>query len=175
MVCRVWCAVSVGGVVVKWSQVNARCGKRGAPLRTTVIHIIGMYAYRTFSNACTAEAPETILRPISINTACPLVVDVRTQFEWDAGHAECAHRLELHNDPTLEAKLLVLANGNRNFPVHVYCQSGARGGSARDVLLAKGWTNVINAGGWATLHNEKIKALCDCKAKGKVLLISRQT
>ena len=128
-------------------------------------------------NICTTESPKAIANPTfappkNVNRACPLVVDVRTQFEWDAGHAKCAHRLELQRDPSLEAQLLVLANGKRNQPVHVYCQVGARGGKARDVLLAKGWTNVINAGGWATLHQDKIKALCECNTKSKLTVAS---
>ena len=117
--------------------------------------------------------PTEVTSPVKkAKSGCSLVVDVRTQFEWDAGHADCAHRLELQSDPSLEAQLLKLANGDRNFPVYVYCQSGTRGGLARDVLLDKGWTNVINAGGWATLHQDKIKGLCDCASTSKLTSVS---
>jgi len=51
---------------------------------------------------------------------CPIVIDVRTQLEWDAGHASCAHRLEIQDNPSLEAKVLALAKGDRTHPLQVY-------------------------------------------------------
>ena len=95
---------------------------------------------------------------------CPIVIDVRTQLEWDEGHATCAHRLEIQNDPTLVDKVLELANGNPSYPLQLYCRSGNRSGQAVKILQELGWTHVTNAGGWHSGEIDAIKKLCDCTA-----------
>ena len=98
---------------------------------------------------------------------CPIVVDTRTQLEWDEGHAPCAHRLEIQNDPGLVDTLETLVNGDRSHPVQVYCRSGNRSGKAQSILKGMGWTHVTNAGGWQSGQADAIKKLCDCKTRSK--------
>jgi len=93
---------------------------------------------------------------------CPIVIDVRTQSEWDAGHATCAHRLEIQYDTKLVAKLSTLANADLSHPVQLYCRSGNRAGVAQKILQDRKWTHVTNAGGWDKQANA-IQKLCDCK------------
>jgi len=92
---------------------------------------------------------------------CPIVIDVRTKLEWGEGHASCAQRLEIQDDPSLVDKVSTLANGDLSYPVYVYCRSGNRSGKAQKVLQDKKWTRVVNAGGWASGHTN-IQKLCDC-------------
>lgn len=103
---------------------------------------------------------------------CPIVIDVRSQIEWDAGHAPCAHRLEIQNDPTLVTKVVALAKGDQKHPVQVYCRSGFRAGKAQKILEALGWSAVSNAGGWESGQADAIKKLCDCKTGGTGQAIS---
>merc|ERR1712032_1484217 len=118
---------------------------------------------------CTSSTTTTITTTTTVGTAkpttqaakCPIVIDVRTQLEWDEGHASCAQRLEIQDDPSLVDKVSTLANGDLSYPVYVYCRSGNRSGKAQKVLQDKKWTRVVNAGGWASGHTN-IQKLCDC-------------
>lgn len=113
----------------------------------------------------------TVASTLAADGRCPIVIDVRTQLEWDAGHAPCAHRLEIQNDPTLVTKVLSLAKGDLNYPVQVYCRSGFRAGKAKKLLQDQKWTAVSNAGGWESGQVDAIKKLCDCEkgATGKTI------
>ena len=83
-----------------------------------------------------------------------LVLDVRTQDEWDVAHYEGATLIP-HTD--LEARIdeVVRAVGDdRSRPVVVYCRSGGRAGTARTVLETYGFTRVTNVGGLVDLCPE---------------------
>ena len=105
---------------------------------------------------------------------CPLVIDTRTQLEWDAGHAPCAHRLEIQNDPAavpdilFVLQVLSLVKGDLTHPVQLYCSTGDHAGRAvraQKLLQKEKWTRVTNAGGWESGQADAIKKLCDCKRK----------
>lgn len=145
-------------------------------LRTTMLRLIGASAACTgavvpsttkASNTVDSKITSTVAAAKSTQPAsdsrCPIVIDVRTKLEWDEGHASCAHRLEIQNDPSLVDKVSTLANGDLSYPVYVYCRSGGRSGKAQKVLQDKKWTRVVNAGGWGTGQADAIKKLCDCK------------
>lgn len=68
----------------------------------------------------------------------PLVLDVRTQEEFDQGHISGALLIP-HNE--LENHLSALS-GHRNIPVVVYCRSGRRAELARDILVNGGFKHV---------------------------------
>ena len=61
---------------------------------------------------------------------CPIMVDVRAQSEWDAGHVSCATRIPVQDDASRTGEVLTLAGGDSSHPVVVYCYSGARAGRA---------------------------------------------
>ena len=72
--------------------------------------------------------------------AKPLLLDVRTQEEYDAGHIPGAILLPYDE---IAAKFREADKGR---PIVVYCRSGHRSGIARTTLLGLGFTNVSDFG-----------------------------
>lgn len=70
------------------------------------------------------------------------LIDVRTQEEWDAGHAPQAELFELSR---LEAG--ELPDVAKDATIHIYCRSGNRATTAVAILEQAGYTNVTNIGG----------------------------
>ncbi len=70
------------------------------------------------------------------------LVDVRTDAEWRAGHAEGAFHFELSRIQRGELPIIP-----QNKPVYLYCRSGNRSGTAKRFLLKAGFNNVENLGG----------------------------
>ena len=71
-----------------------------------------------------------------------VLLDVRTEEEWGAGHAENAIHFELAR---LEAG--ELPEIPKDKPICVYCAAGGRAEAARGILVSKGFSNVKNIGG----------------------------
>ncbi len=90
--------------------------------------------------------PET---PTSEQTAAPgtdskpLVIDVRTQAEWDEGHLDIATHIPL--DQIMDRIAEVASNKDQK--VYLHCRSGGRSGQAKVELEGLGFTNVENVGG----------------------------
>eukprot|EP00435_Cladocopium_sp_Y103_P021542 s1329_g5.t1 len=81
---------------------------------------------------------------------CGVVIDVREQYEWDAGHVSCAKRLQIQkNPPNWRQEILDLAGSKDTFIV-AYCAAGVRAQSAVDMLVQEGYTDVLNGGGYST-------------------------
>lgn len=76
-----------------------------------------------------------------------LVIDVRSQGEWDAGHVDGARHVPLDVVAARTDEIAAWLGGDKSKPVVLYCASGRRAGIARESLLAAGFTNVHNAGG----------------------------
>ncbi|TNE38051.1 MAG: rhodanese-like domain-containing protein [Alphaproteobacteria bacterium] len=76
-----------------------------------------------------------------------LLVDVRTQEEFDAGHIEGA--LLIPHDQV--AARLAEFGEDTHRPVVVYCRSGHRAGLAQTTLEENGFTRVFNGGGYEAL------------------------
>lgn len=77
-----------------------------------------------------------------------VILDVRRDEEWAVAHARGAVHWDL-------AKLTTgqMPDIPKDAHVYVYCAAGARAGEAQGILMANGWTNVLNMGGlndWAT-------------------------
>ncbi len=76
-----------------------------------------------------------------------LLLDVRTQAEWDERHLEGA---TLNPVAELEGRLGEIdaaTGGDKAKPFVVYCRSGGRAGRAKKQLEAAGYTQVTNMGG----------------------------
>jgi len=71
-----------------------------------------------------------------------VILDVRTQEEWDEGHSEGAKHIVLN---TIPAEIETIKSFNK--PVIAVCRSGARSGQATNFLKQNG-VDVINGGPW---------------------------
>lgn len=70
------------------------------------------------------------------------LLDVRTTGEFAGGHIEGATNIPVQE---LEAKLATLP-AKKDQPVVVYCRSGARSATAKEMLEKAGYTKVHNLG-----------------------------
>ncbi|WP_161555402.1 rhodanese-like domain-containing protein [Paraeggerthella hongkongensis] len=73
-----------------------------------------------------------------------VVLDVRTQEEYDASHIANA-RLLPHD--AIDAESAAAAAPDKNAPVLVYCRTGARSAEASAALAALGYAHVHDFGG----------------------------
>ena len=77
------------------------------------------------------------------NTQEPLIIDVRSEAEWNQGHLLKAQRVDwdkISNEITKIAP-------DKNKKIILYCRSGNRAGKAMKVLASMGYTDLTNAGG----------------------------
>ena len=70
-----------------------------------------------------------------------MLLDVRTQEEWDEGHVSGAVLL-----PVKDIAEGVVPQVEKDEEILVYCRSGARAGMAVDLLQRHGFTQVKNIG-----------------------------
>jgi rhodanese-related sulfurtransferase len=78
-----------------------------------------------------------------------LVVDVRTQKEWDEGHAPGSLHLPLDQ---LAVRFEELP---RDKPLLMVCLSGGRSQTAMNYMLQQGYVDVHNLGPWTRNPNAK--------------------
>ena len=71
-----------------------------------------------------------------------VILDVRTQVEWNEGHTEGAEHVVLNTIPTELEKIKAW-----NKPIIAVCRSGARSGQATQFLTQNG-LDIINGGPW---------------------------
>ncbi|MCA9625426.1 MAG: rhodanese-like domain-containing protein [Myxococcales bacterium] len=76
-----------------------------------------------------------------------LLLDVRTQEEWDQGHLEGATLIPIDELPKRLAEIDEAQGGDKDKPIVVYCRSGGRAGRAKQMLLDAGHHQVTNLGG----------------------------
>jgi len=80
-----------------------------------------------------------------------LLIDVRTQGEFDAGHLDGAINISWE-----ETSALMDAIGDdKDRPVVVYCRSGNRSGKSKKALDAKGFNHIFNGTGLEALKATK--------------------
>lgn len=93
--------------------------------------------------AQTTESTEEVTADETPSEMKSIVVDVRSQEEWDNdGHAPCTKLIPL---PELESRVNELKGYDK---VTFVCRSGGRAGRAKQFLDGQGFTNVENAGPW---------------------------
>lgn len=104
----------------------------------TIIVIVGIVLFmifvRTVGKISSEKAHELV-------AAGAVLVDVRTQGEFSSGHIGEAVNIPVQN---LEDRLSELPDKSK--PIVVYCQSGARSGRAKRLLVQKGYTEVYDLG-----------------------------
>ncbi|MCD4715008.1 MAG: rhodanese-like domain-containing protein [Clostridiales bacterium] len=82
-----------------------------------------------------------------------ILVDVRTQEEYDEGHIEGALLLPLDQLETLSEEQLT----DKDATILVYCRSGNRSAQASQLLVDLGYQNVYDFGGIVDWPGEIVK------------------
>ncbi|QEG41139.1 rhodanese-like domain-containing protein [Roseimaritima ulvae] len=80
----------------------------------------------------------------STSTSEPLIIDVRSEQEWDDGHLAQA----VHIPHTEIADKIAAHTDDKDAKIIVYCAVGGRAGTAKETLEEQGFTNVENGGGY---------------------------
>jgi len=75
-------------------------------------------------------------------SAATLIIDVRTEMEWNTGHIEGAILIPFDKI----AQDITKVTTDVKARVYLYCRSGRRSSLALDDLKKAGYTNVINLG-----------------------------
>ena len=73
----------------------------------------------------------------------PILVDVRTDDEWNNGYIETAIHIPL--DMILQK--IVMATESKDQKIYLYCRTGNRSGKAEKALQGIGYINAKNIGG----------------------------
>ncbi|MDO8565593.1 MAG: rhodanese-like domain-containing protein [Candidatus Moranbacteria bacterium] len=79
------------------------------------------------------------------------LIDVRTQEEFKERHAPGA--LNIPVDEICAGKLGILEGIQKSTPLKLYCRSGKRSETAKEVLGLLGFTDVTNLGGLDDIKN----------------------
>ena len=58
--------------------------------------------------------------------------------------------------PELEENAEAIVGSDKDAPILIYCGSGRRASKAKEVLESKGYTKVLNAGGWGDVDYLKL-------------------
>lgn len=76
-----------------------------------------------------------------------VLIDVRRASEWaETGVAEGAHRITLQ-DADFAEKVAAILGENKNAEVAFICRSGGRSATARDQIIAAGYSNATSVAG----------------------------
>ena len=86
---------------------------------------------------------------VSLVNSGALVVDVRTQNEYNVKHIKGAINVPYDQIETLKDKQI-----NKNDEIILYCQSGSRAEQAARKLINLGYTKVYNLGALSSWHGE---------------------
>lgn len=94
-----------------------------------------------------------LFSPVLWADSDPVIVDVRSDKEYQAGHIEGA--LHKPHDRIDESISSLLPDKSRH--IVLYCGSGKRAGIAKEKLEELGYTNVENAGGYEDMRKRLAK------------------
>ena len=78
-----------------------------------------------------------------------IIIDVRSEAEFYSGHIEGSLNIPLGDLPS---KLDYLKDKDQ--VIITCCASGIRSAGAQKLLSSKGYTNVVNGGGWFNLERK---------------------
>ena len=76
------------------------------------------------------------------------ILDVRTKPEYENGHIQGSKNIPLGSLQQNLGKI------KKTSPVITCCASGMRSSSAKNILIAQGYTEVYNGGAWTSLQNK---------------------
>ena len=148
-------AASLGGFAL---ALSLAVWQRPVPQLVGLATALGaiMQAARTFAarsagRTLAADPAGAAPTPRQLIADGALVLDVREQSEWDAGHLPTAHLVPVRELPARLAEVDAWTGGDKGKPVVVYCASGQRSERAKGILEAAGFTNVVNGGAFGAL------------------------
>ena len=78
-----------------------------------------------------------------------IIIDVRSEAEFYSGHIDNSL-----NIPLAELSTSLNYLKDKEQAIITCCASGIRSAGAKKILSAKGYTNVVNGGGWSNLENK---------------------
>ena len=87
------------------------------------------------------------------NSVHSIIIDVRTQEEWDNGYIEDA----IHIPLSIISEDIDKFVKSYDEEILLYCRSGNRSGKAKEILEKLGYSNAINIGGISDI--KKLKGL----------------
>ena len=100
--------------------------------------------------SCNSQHSEQ-LQSIDLETVSTMVIgkdvqliDVRTSKEYNAGHIDDAMNIDVLDDATFTAKI---QNLDKEKPVYLYCQKGARSKRAGQKLKEMGFKSIFDYSG----------------------------
>lgn len=114
-----------------------------------------------FAVACSAQQNSEDVKPAEakkmMNDEGVVVLDVRTDDEWNEGHLEGAEHIDFYSEDFDQQ----LADLPKDKEYVVYCHSGNRSGQAVQKMKKAGFENVHNLEGgisaWKREGNETVK------------------
>lgn len=109
---------------------------------TIKVHLLPLEEKKIGEKKAASEEEKATQTTKKVDNNTPLVIDVRTPMEFQAGAYPDAINISLDE---LEYKLDIL--GDKNREITVYCATGARSAYARQVLMHLGFAKVTNGGG----------------------------
>ena len=108
----------------------------------SIVVIAGLLIWTAVSNAAQNSEDRTFQTVQSVmETKGALLIDVRTEGEYTAGHIAGAQLLPLQ---TLQTG--VTPEVASDTAIYVYCRSGNRSAQATELLKEAGFTNVVDLG-----------------------------
>ena len=114
-------------------------------MKTAIIIIVILVIciiYLSYSNRRSLE------RIFSLDPSQLLIIDVRSEEEFSAGHFSSAINIP-HDEIASRIEEL---RQHAHKGIILYCHSGARAAEAEKVLKSNGFTKVINAGGYDAIR-----------------------
>lgn len=87
-----------------------------------------------------------------LETGHAVLLDVRTKEEYEAGHIKNSRNIPLQQIEKVQEKIT-----DKNTPLFVYCQSGARSKGATSALKKMGYLNVTNIGGIGSYRGKVVR------------------
>ena len=141
-------ALSLGGFALALGLVVWRQAPPQLVVLATAAGAL-MQAARTFAAHPRASLDQgVVVAPKELIANGALVIDVRSQSEWDQGHLPMARLLPVDELPGRLMDVEQWAGGDKAQAIVVYCRSGRRSGRAREILQAAGFGDVTNGGGY---------------------------
>jgi phage shock protein E len=98
-------------------------------------------------------APATPSAAASVLEGAALVLDVRTAAEHAEGHLPEDTLIPVQELEGRVAEVEAAVKGDKAAKIVTYCRAGKRAEQAKQVLVAHGFTNVVNGGGYEALSH----------------------